>query len=498
MPSAANQDVSVLQGGQSRIFIQEGINPATPYLYYGNVMLGGPSKSLGEPEPVYLPSSSQRGKWDIVDTTPKNEELGTSEFTARADRFLRDIWWTLKRKGCNFNLQVVNGACQRPDQFNRFDAKLLLSSARLTEIALGELNPLSGEDNAPVDLTGSISFEDMMPINSISFEQVADATVVAEVLDGLYYDLVSCGDCGQASDGCQKSYWLTLANSGSPGLSSQIVYSLDGGSTWATLDIPTLGGLSGSKLAAVGSYLVVISQANNAHHYSPFSDVDAGTINFIRQNSGYVATKGPRAIYSKTPNLTFVGAAGGYIYKMSDPTLAVTVLTDGSISTQDLNAVHGYGRTIVAVGGSNAVLKSDNDGETFSLVTGPATGVNLTAVWVMSKDTWLVGTGGGKLYYTLNGGTSWTEKAFGASGASVVNDIKFFGNVIGYMAVEVGGAARVYRSTDSGYSWEYQAPHIASLPTSVRINVVVPCGVNSVAAGGRKTANGDGLIAVAS
>lgn len=498
MTSAGNQDAQVLKGGQARIFIQEGISPAEPYAYYGCVTLDGPKTPLGEPEPVYCPSSSQRGKWDVVATVEKTPELGTTDFTSRADRFMRDVWWALKRKGCNFNIQVVMGSCQRPDQFDKWDSKLLLTRAHLTELGMGTLNPLAGDDNAAVDLTGSLNFVDMFPINAITFESVADSTILAEVLDVLYYDFISCGDCGTASDGTKKLYALTLANAGSPGLSSQIVRTNDGGSTWVSIDIPTLGGVSGTRFAAVGDRLVVISEAGRNHHYANFSDIDDQITSWTAVGTGYVAGKGPRAIWSKNPSLTFVVGAGGYIYLMTNPTSAVTVLTDGSVTTQNLNDVHGFGRTVVAVGGSNAVLKSDNDGDTFSLITGPAVGVNLTAVWVMSKDIWFVGSGAGVLYYTTNAGKTWSTVGGINSSVTVINDIHFYDDNIGYIATEVNGAARVYRTTDSGNTWQYQAPAITSLPTSVRVNAISSASPNRVAVGGRITAGGDGLLAIGS
>jgi hypothetical protein len=241
--------------------------------------------------------------------------------------------------------------------------------------------------------------------------------------------------------------------------------------------------------------LVVVSEAKGGHVYSPFASIDAGTIAWTLVTTGYVAAKSPRAIYSKSTNETYIAGVGGYIYFMTDPTLPVTVLTDGSVSTQTLNDIHGFGRTVVAVGASNAVLKSDNAGETFSLITGPAVGANLTAIWCMSKNVWFIGTGGGALYYTTNAGASWTQISFG-SGATVVNDIKFQDDTVGYMAVEVAGVGRVYRTSDSGHSWSYTAPAISGIPTNLRINAVAPCGYNEVAAGGLKTTD-DGIIAIA-
>lgn len=492
-----SNDVNVLQGGNVRVFIQDaGISPAAPYNYYGCITLDGPSQDLGTPDPVYCPSPTQRNRWDIVDDVPKTPALGTTDFTQRADRYLNDIWWDLKSRGCKFNMQAVIGSCQRPDDFTKWDAKIAFLGSRLNQFGLSALNPLTGDDNAPVDLTGTISYRDWDRIQSIKFGERADSTVVAEVLDGFYYDSAQCGECGTPSDGCNYVYLLTAASGGSPGLSSQLVYSLDKGRTWATLDINTLGGLAGNRAAPMGDKIVVVSQATGSHHYSPVTSVNAGVTAWTKISTGYVSTKGPRAIYVKSSNQAFLAAAGGYLYYLISASGQPSVLTDGSLTTQDQNDISGSGQTIVSVGGSNTVLWSDNDGDSFSLVTGPAVGVNLTSVWVFNKTIWLVGTGNGKLYYTLNSGTSWTEIAL-PNTASVINDIHFENDVVGYLAAEVGGVATVYRTTDSGNSWQNSAPHLYALPTAVRVNFVWSCGNNRVLAGGRKTAGGDGMVAIA-
>lgn len=492
-------DTNILAGGQSRVFIQkDGPTPASPYLYYGCLSLDGPSQDLGTPDPVYCPSSSARNQWDIVASVPKTQALGTTDFTSHADRFLKDVWWELKRKGCGFNLAVVNGACQRPDDFTKYDSVLFLTGSRLTNLALGALNALSGDDNAPVDLTGSLTFSVMEPHYPLIFGVTAETEVVCEIMDGLFHDVLGCGECGTPSDGCNKLYFLETACTGSPGLSGQIVYSLNGGLTWAVVDIPPLGGLGANRIEDVGERLVVVSQARGGHVWSEFSAVDAGSpAGWSLVTTGYVAAKSPRCIYSKSPSETFVGAAGGYIYLMTDPAVGVSVLTDGSVTAQQLNDIHGFGRTIVAVGNTNAILKSDNAGATWTLVVGPAVGVHLSAIWCLSATVWMVGTGTGLLYYTLNAGVTWTQISLGG-GITTINDIEFTPDgAVGFMAAEVAGAARVYRSKDSGNTWQYQAPAISGIPTALRMNVAVPCGRNVVACGGLKTVGGDGIVAIA-
>lgn len=494
-------DLNLMKAGDARIFLQiDGSSPANPYYYYGCLSIGGITQDLGAGTPVYCPSTAVRNQWDIVDNVPSVQALPTTDFTQHADRNLSEVWWGLRKKGCRVNGIVNFGNCQRPDDLNAFDSKLVLNGIRLTNFAMPELNPLAGDGNATVDITGSWEMLDFLPFRQIQFTEKLDSILLAEGVDAIYADNINCGDCGAVSDGCQKCYVLSISNSGSPGLSSQIVYSANNGATGGSIDINTLGGKSANRQAAVGLYLVVVSETDGAHHWSPFTSIDAGSQNWTRVSSGYVAGKSPRAIFSVSPVRTYIGAAGGYIYLMTDPKKAVSPLTDGSLTTQNVNDIHAKGRLVLAGCNSNALLYSANNGNTFALVTGPEPGAALSAVWIVNSNIWWVATGTGNLYYTANGGTTWTE-ATPDSNLTVINDIWFSDDgIVGYFAGQVGGgssAARIYRTSDNGYTWNNTAPYLSGLPTAERYNTVVGCDYNKVIAAGRVGAAGDGVIAFA-
>ena len=484
--------------GEFRIFVQSGgANPGGAYDYIGCLMLDSPKQDLGTPDPVYCPSPSKRGQWDIVGQIEKVQGLGTSDFTVHMSKDLSDIWWDLKKQGCNFDIQAVIGTCQRPDDFTAWEAKILFRNARLTNFQLPSMNPLSGDDNALADIQGSLTFWESIPIKPLVFSDKAEATVLAEILDGLINDTITCGDCGAPSDGCKRQYWLTLANAGSPGLSSQVVVTLNDGATYFTIDITPLAGGSAKRMAAVGNYLVVVRQSTPAHYFSTFNNVNLGLAVWGTQTGGYVASKGPNAIWSKSPSRTYLAAQGGYLYLMTNPTQAVSVLTDGSLTVQNLVDIHGYGSVVVAVGASNAIVYSKNDGKTFALLTGPNVGVALTAVWCLSQNSWIVGYADGKVYYTLNQGLTWALIGLDAD-VTAISRIYFDDSAIGAMTVIAGGLARVYRTTTSGQSWYYSAPDLSGPPVAARLNAVICCSSNKVAVGGLKSPGTDGIISVAS
>jgi len=496
MGSQSAPNVSYMKGGNVRIFVQ--FDPTLPPQFMGCAAVDSVEQSLGDSTPEYCPSSTAPNTWDIVDQTPSVKELGSFNLTQKADMSLQDVWWSLRRTNCEFPLFLNAGDCARPDDPNGWTSKIALIGARITSFGLdGTFNPESGGDNATIKYNLPGSFKDMYPVRPINFQEFADSTTLADILDGLWYDVVNCGSCDTPSDGTRKLYFLAQANSGSPGLSSQIVRTVNGGQTWAALDIPVLGGASANRLIAMGSRLLVLSQNLGGYAWAEFTDIDAGTVTWAAQTTGFVAGKAPRAGWSKSSFEAFIAGAGGYLYFINNAGDAPSrILTDGSLTTQNFNDIDGVGNNIVAVGDSNAMIRSYNNGNSFSLVTGPAVGVNLTSVFVRDRNFYFVGTGNGRLYRTTDGGVTWTLSAL--SGLTVINDIRFFDNFVGYLAGEASGVAKVYRTTDGGVTWE-NTSKIKGLPTSQRINVVVPnpYDPNVLAVGGRKTAGGDGLIAIA-
>ncbi len=492
-------DANIAKGSQFSVFVQpDGSSPANAWVYVGCLSLGGFTEDLGTGEPIYCPSSETPGVFDIVDQTSPPSALPTTDFTQHMSRLLNDFWWDLRKRRCEFNLAVKGSNCARPDDPDDFQSKIIGRKAKLTNFTTGAFHSL-GED-AVIDLTGSLqlrSFDRFLPIQA---GEVADTSTFSEALNGVYADKVQCGDCGEVSDGCQKMYVLTTTITASPALASQIVHSDDGGSIWATDNINTLSTSAAKDLARVGTRIVVVSQTDLAHHYKAQSSIDADVASgWTRVGSGYVASKGPNAIWSLNPSETYIAAQGGYVYFMSNPTAAVTVLTDGSVTAQNLNDIRGAGRTIVAVGASNAVIVSLNAGRTWTLITGPDVGVALNTVEVISADIWYVGAADGKSFYTTNGGDSWVEMT-PDSNITAVNKIRFVDEIVGYMVVALSASVRLYRTADNGQTWHYDGSYMSGLPAADHYNFVTPCpnNYNTVLLGGLKVSpSTDGIIAIA-
>ncbi len=489
----------------TRLFIQSGgTRPGAAYDYLGCGETQEAEISIGEREVIRRQSRVQRGKWDIIGQKYSMPDLHKTGIRMSMPRGAASFLERMAKTGCKVSMQIVIGKCAKPDEFySGWESKLLYESATLSSLKIPGLAAVDGEGNKgdEVFLEGPMQFEYFDRIVPMRFGERAGSTIVAEILDGAYAFDVDCAECGPYSEGCKHLYVIARANSGSPGLSGQLVYFNDGVNP-ASVDIPTLGGLSPNKMAIIGDYIVVISEAKRNLQYARRRTTIAAT-DWIAVSSGFVAGAGPRAIYAKSPGEVFFAGAIGYLYRASDYQTEVSPIEAGTLTSEDFNAIHGDGGdVVVAVADNNVVLLSTNSGNTWSLVTGPLAGSDLNAVAVIDASNWIVGGDGGAFYRTGDQGATWTAISYiGANAGAIVYDIKFCQQTptVGYAAISTNGRGYVYRTTDGGTKWFRDEPSITGLGNNTRCTFVAPClsDINIVATGGLAAGSNDGYLAVA-
>lgn len=464
---------------QTRLFmIEDRANPANRPSYQSLGRLLGLSWAQGDITPIRVPDPAQYGKFVTVDQIRGQQGLPTISVENRLTRDLSALL-DLVRKGCALDLQAHAGVCEDPRDFNGgWEKVYVFEGAQPTSYDTAELGALDADQEAVINETVPFTGQDWYELKRLVGSEIGAAQVVQEVVDIVICDSRQCGECGVPSNGCEKIFAVTLSAGGSPGLSAEVVFSPDGGATVEDTNITTLAANEDpTGLACSGIYLAVISADSNSIHYALLADILDGSETWAEVTTGFVALKTPNAIFSQGSTFNWIVADGGYIYFSSDITSGVEVQSSGGQTVQNLLAIHGSDEfNLVAVGESNAVLFTNDGGATWGSVTGPAVGINLTAVAVKSDLTWMVGTADGNMYYTQNGGASWTQKAFSGQGVGVVRDITFATPTVGYMAHSTATAGRIFRTIDGGFSW-YILPEQAGLtiPANDKINAVAAC-----------------------
>lgn len=491
------------KSSQTRLFFQEDrANPASRPSYQSLGRALGVSWPQGDITPIRVPDPAAYGQFITVDSIRGQQGLPTLSIEIRLTRELSEIL-TLVRKGCALDLQLHAGLCEDPRDFNGGWEKIyILEGAIPTSYDTGELGALDADQNAVVNETIAFTGTDYYELKRLVGSELASSEIVQQVVDIIICDSRQCGECGVPSDGCQVFFAVTMSAGGSPGLPAEIIYSSDGGGTIGQTSISTLGASEDpTGIACVGIYVVVISNESLSAHYAAAADIINGTESWTEVAVGFVAAKGPNGIFSLGSTFTWAVGDGGYIYFSGDITGGFEVQSAGAQSVQNLNAVHGSDElNLVAVGAANTVIYTQDGGDTWAAVTGPSVGVALTSVFVKDANTWLVGTAGGKLFYTRNGGGDWTEKAFPNSGSGTIRDIEFSTPAIGYMAHDYapsGARGRILRTIDGGFSW-YVLPEQAgqSLPLNDAIYALATCGEdpNLVIGGGLGDNAVDGIL----
>lgn len=192
----------------------------------------------------------------------------------------------------------------------------------------------------------------------------------------------------------------------------------------------------------------------------------------------------PHALFAIDQYDMWAVTGGGHVAKSEDGGATWTQQHAGVLTSQNLHAVHfATDRIGAAVGAAGAVLTTVDGGLSWSLKTAPVAAI-LRSVFVLDAQRMWVGSEDGRLYYTIDGGTTWSERLFTGvgfgSGVGTVRDVMFFSDLIGFMASNnAGPVGNVFYTIDGGYTWE----QVTTL-TNTGINQLAICGVNDLYAVG--------------
>jgi len=462
----------------SRVFLIEGrARPDHEPGYKSCLRAGAPDQAFGDVERIECPDPDAYGLFVEIGEVKGAIERATLDLMGRYAADLESDLLRLARARCSADVQIHFGECSDPSSFNTFSKALILENAYLTNWSADELGALGSDENAVVNETAPISATGMYEVLQLTFAERGGDTVVNPLEDVVICSTPSCGECQDEDSGCDFIVAVSQSTTGSPGTGPEIVYSTDKGATWSSDEIDAMStGETTSGVACVGDYVVVISDSNDALYYKLKSTIKAGTGGgWTEVTTGFVAAGSPNDIWS-VGNYAFVVGDGGYVYGTADPTAGVTVLDAGEATTQDLNKVHAIDKYFaVAVGDSDAVIYTENQ-STWTDLTATGSGHNLSAVWIKSENDFLVGTGSGSLYYTLDKGTTWTEKTNLPGTYTDINDIAFSTDSVGYLTGVISGPrARILRTFDGGYSWTVLPEGVGTMPLADAFEAIAAC-----------------------
>jgi len=465
----------------TRVWIIEGRARADrepEFLYY--LKMEGMEKNFGGTTPIYEPSKDRYGDFIETGSVRDEEERPSTSLMGRYPRDVKSRVLTLAMRKCAHDVQLHLGNCAAPGVFNDFEKALIWEAVTFESYSTDPLGTLEPGENSKVDETIDISGIRAYEYVPVKYADRTPGGIINEVVDAARCDNPSCGECAELSDGCQKFMGITLTEGGSAGTPSQIIYTLDGGSTWYMEDIDTVEvANSPVGIACVAGYAVVIvAIAADEMHIVDADELDGiQDPDWVQSTAGYVVGGAPEAIDS-VGNVGYIVGNSGYVYKITNPPAGVVVVDAGIATTGRLLDVDLLSDEFaVAVGEDGTIVTIDNDIVGQVLQSPVGWGTDLLAILVKSEVEWFAGADDGTFAYTLDAGISpWVAITLPGVAPTAITDIAMSSDSVMWVAATVDTKGEIYVSIDGGNSWTLTPRGAANaMPNNDRINALVVC-----------------------
>ena len=473
------------------------------YIMFGDI--SDPIRGGIDPIRNWDPYTRDRFRQIGISMKPPNLSSGKISFKRRHG----GISWLAGDLTCPNNYYELAGQCEKPDDFGLgWSDFLTVYSYAFSDNRTYTKRTSDTADDPLMDEIDCI-FSSVYDLGGLSFGENAAPQVEREVVQAIYGGSPACGTCGVQDDGSQRIYAVTKSSgAASPGIPSEVVWSVNGGLTYNNQNITGLGGtVDPTGIAQVGNFLVVLDTAGTGYWYAELDPLTGTPANWTNVTLGFTAGSPPTDIYVLTTNEVYMCANAGRIYRIRDITVGPeVVVSDQSVTTQNFQRINGSGDTIIAVGALGVIAMSVNRGTTWSTPIGvsPTSG-NLIALEVLDKYRWWLGSGTGGLWYTGDQGNTFNQITF--PGLQRVDDIVFVTDEVGWIAGRTPNltTARLYTTYNGGFSWTSSSlsrnPRIQNFLTFGRINrigvprnVVANTAANRILLGGLSAGGTDGII----
>jgi photosystem II stability/assembly factor-like uncharacterized protein len=449
-------DVSALSGINYRVwYIEGGVHPTrTPILLSLGKFSTDPSQKIGEAKKISAPDPNNFNRDIQVGIVPGSRDRATLAVGVRTTN-QKSILIGWKNKGCRVDLFAVAGKCGNPQDFDEGGEKwVYFPDGRPSGHGYEGFGAWGLDESKETNETVDMSAEEYYEFLYMSQERQGASVTVRQVYT---IDVYKGNDCEDCPEPCDRVLATMAGASATPGTQPILLYSADGGDNWSQKTITTLYSNEEIKDGSViGDDIVYISNTSNSMHWTDIESIYQGTNVWAETINGFVAGKGPNAMWNEDARHTWIVGDGGYIYFCQSHKIGVTVQDAGVSTTQRLNAVNAYDeRTVLIVGDSNTVLFTKDGGQTWNVVVGPAVGVTLGACWMWDAKTWFVGEGSGgtgKLWLTTNSGATWSQVGLPNTYVQI-DKIKFISDAEGYMSARDAGKSYILRTITAGNSW---------------------------------------------
>jgi len=272
---------------------------------------------------------------------------------------------------------------------------------------------------------------------------------------------------------------------------------------WTAQTLTAFGANDADAVVGIGEFVVAVSTGDTSIIYS--DDLGVTQVNIDQATYADWGAHPPTQIDAIDQTFIVMCGEDGYVYGSFDAARSWETLSDGTATDQDLSRImiaRDNPQVIYAIGytASNAVIKSENGGESFFPLTAPAGGV-LSSLDVIDQSTVLIGTDAGEVFQSVDSGGTFVEQGdlpgLSTKANYEIEDICHSGCGVLYLVAndDSGNHQQIFRNVDGGASGRWYEPADYEDPgTANRMLAVTCCGPNHALVVGGQAGATDAML----
>lgn len=424
--------------------------PNHPGQYIGCIDMGDVTEPQGDM--TLLQCFDVWGKWKTVGTKTSPPDKVTTTLTQLT---FQTRTWLERNKGV-FGLMLLDRDGGRADVFTNWVRALILQEVRATSKKYGALlhHIDDNESTRDFDVSAQPPVIDVVRVSGRristsevdAFNDVAMLKTDVGILPYKYGAAVSDGHTA-----VEGYVWLTD----------------DGGASWVAAaaqpfavveDIEAVGILDmGNNLRRIIAAKAAPAGAQGQYAYSD----DWGATWTLKSLGGATAGHGPvkgGAICALDYYHVWMCSAAGFIYFSSDGGVTFAAQESGVVTAGDYQQIKmtDDGQAGYACAETGVVAKSVDGINWVACPATIASTPDVLSLFTVDEDHAWVGTATGGLWWTEDGGATWTSRAgWIGAGVGTVDSIIFVSDYVGFMVRNTASpVGYILRTIDGGYTWQ--------------------------------------------
>ena len=472
-----SEDLTPVYAGGWAAFVQPD-GPNTQPVYLACHDFDDPEQDLGDLNLGFCPDPNQPNKWKV--TSSYQSEPSPVEFSITTSvRKTKDV---MQAVDCPVPIYLLE-MCGKRNVFTNWDSQaVIFDPAVITSKGLQNVAKKDPSDQNESMKSFGIAAERM----DNPFRPVAGRLSIAEPggLNGIAMcGTAKCADaCGEAQALGQSLVVIGDAIASSPSDTARTWRTSDKGQTWtisaaapfgAAIDVGPVVCLEMG--GGTTRWMVARAETGAGPAQIAYSDNNGATWTTVTVGStnGQYALSG-KSLFALDAEHIWLATSGGYIYFSRDGGATWTAQHSGTLTAQNLYFITGADeRNLFAGGVADAMLKSSDGGLSWSLVTATGSGDTIVSGAVITKKKFWVGTNFGRLWFTNDGGTTWTQRRFSGDQSGTVTGIGFANRLVGFMLHNTTApVGRVFYTINGGWNWEL----LSTTPTNAGLNDLLVLG----------------------